>query len=148
MKSMRHFAAIAILIASTYFELSASSALAQQPSREDRLRAIDWFVVTFVAPTDACIVAGKDDLARFDEVLAGVRKEYLRAFELVEATKEYAATLIAMRRADDGRFAGPHGQRSAQAECLEKASQILSAHRQRRHAEAFEQLIKIFSSSI
>jgi hypothetical protein len=137
---------VILLSATMWLGTSNIVSLAQQPSRQDRLRAIDWFVINFVVPKQTCTLVGGEALDNFNKALTAVRKEYLKAFELVESTKEYSATLVALRIADADRFSGPNGQVQAFEECKQKTFQIASDLQLRRHDKAFEYLVGLFSS--
>jgi hypothetical protein len=120
-------------------------ASAQPSAREERLRTVDWFIINFVEPREVCMLAGAGALERFDEVLAMVRKEYLQAFQLVESTREYVATMAVKRLLPEDRFRGPNGPQRAEAECIRWAALMASAFRQRRYDENFTHLVAVLA---
>ena len=125
----------------------ATSAPAQPFTREDRLRRVEWYLIWFVLPRDACTVAGGEALTRFEEGLAVVRERYVKEFALIEGTKEYFATLLAARLVDKDRFKGPNGPRRALQDCTEGVSRMATVLQQRHYFdEAFKSIVTILSS--
>jgi hypothetical protein len=126
----------------------SSSAPAQQPSRADRLRVIDWFLINFVVPDEECTAAGGAALARLDAVLAAVRRQYAREFALVEGAPEYAGSVLAMRHADADRFKGADGPRQALQMCDRSVSRMSTALEQHRYDAAFKDVVAVLASPI
>jgi len=127
------------------FALVPSSSFAQQPSRQERQQAIDWFINKYYYPNAICTYAGPAERARQEELLKTIRKENLRAFEAAEKTPEYTATVAKLQPLIDQRFRGKSNQALATAECTHLTEQMVFAHKRRRHDDLFELLLKLFA---
>lgn len=145
LREIRHrLVAISILLIALSSHL-VSSAHGQQNSKEDRQRTIDWFINQYYYPKALCAFAAPADRARLEELQAIIRKENLRAFELAEASKEYADTVAILKPKIAARFRDKATEGQATAECAHLTEQLAAARKRRRHDALFEMLVKLFA---
>jgi len=139
------FPRITAIFAFLALALLPSGSSAQQPSRQERQEAIDWFINKYFYPHAICTFAGPVERTREDELLKTIRGENLRAFEAAERAPEYAETVAKLQPLIDGRFRGKSNQAVASAECTHLTDQMVFAHKRRRHDDLFQLLLKLFA---
>jgi hypothetical protein len=127
--------------------LPIHATLAQLSPRQERLNAVDGFVMMFVQPKQICAIAGGIELAGLNSILGDIRKEYLPAFQAVEKSNEYAATIAAMKLLDDDSLKSLNQDR-ARTECSRRISQLQLFRERANLKERFKYLLELFSQPI
>ena len=134
-----------ILLACQISAIHIVPSSAQQYSHEQRQRTIDWFVNEYYYPKALCAFAAPQERNRLDQLIASIRQDHARAFELAETSPEYRATVAELQPKIAGRFADRSAQGQASFECRKLTEQLAAKYKKRRYDALFDYLIKRFS---